>query len=342
MKFDPTVDWCYKYPQELFQIEFSFSSDLATSETLSSCTASIYDSENETDYTSAMISSVSTSSPKCFFTVGSGSSGKTYQVKLAGVTSDSHTLIHYVALDVFDSVTINTKIGDANANSYVTIKEANDIIRNKYGHKSIWDTLSLEGKKRVMIEATDNFELYNYIGEKYYDSQRLQFPRDDNETVDGDCATPFSINSFAHADLYDSTYNEIPANYWKYGTCHITLGSPLRNVRNIASSNVADGVVTMDEDFTATPNANTDFIIFAPFDKEIKDAQCAEILNILRNTDSDTLADYQNAGAKEVEIGDVKVKFGQSGTATQKVGISPEAKRLLSRWIKRHVKVLRA
>ena len=341
MKYEYTSDWVYKHPNEKFQVEFSFANDLATSETLSSMTATITNIADDTDVSSSMLSSITTSTPKGYLTISKGESDETYQIKVAGVSNDSHTFVHYVICEVFGTTTLTTKLGTADSNSYLSISEMNTYARNKRGHNNVFDTLSLEGRKRLLIQAANEMELHNYIDEQYYpDAQNLQFPRDTSEVVEGGCATPFSINSFTHSDLYSTTYNEIPANHWH--TCHIVLGTPLRDTRLISSSDVSDGTVTMKTDFTATPNANTDFVIFAKLDKEILDAQAEQVLFILDNINMETLSSYQTMGAKSVEIGDVKIDFNVSGGQTARVGISPEAKKLLSRWIKRSLRVLRA
>ena len=340
MKMDLTTDWFYKYPADSFSISYNFTNDISTGDTLASCTASIYDSSNN-DKTASMISSTSVTTPRVSFTISSGTGGETYSVKLLGETVAARKFTHYLTCDVFGVLVLNNKLGDVNANSYVTLDQANNYIRDKYGHNNVWDTLSTEGKKRVLIEATNDMDSFNYVGEKYYDSQKLQFPRDDNEKVSGDCATPFTENSFLNANLYNTTYGKIQADYWKYGTCHITAGTPIYDIRQITSSSATNGMVTMLDDFTATPNANTDFIIFAPLDKEIQDAQCEQTLYIIKNTSIESLQDYKSIGAESVKIGDTSIKFREGGSST-KTAVSSTTRKLLSRWIKRAFTILRA
>lgn len=338
MKFDPNVSWFYKYPNSQFGIEFDFTNDLSTGDSLSTCTASIYtDDPVPEDKTGSMISNKAISSPNVTFDI-SGGVVNTYNIKLVGVTAGNKKFTHYITCDVFGDITLNSKLGDSNANSYVTLQEANKYIRNKYGHTSLWDTLDKEAKKRVLIEAGKDMEIFNYSGEKYYDTQALEFPRDDHDVVTGNCATPITINSFRNISLKSDTYMTYPSNYWVTGAIHITEATPLNDIRLIELSNVTTGSLTITEDFSGTPTTNTEFIVFTPIDQNIKNAQCEQVLYILDNS-SDTLQNYK-AVAKTVKIGDVRVDFKDFGVS--KISISAQAKKLLSRWVRKNLRYARA
>ena len=140
--------------------------------------------------------------------------------------------------------------------------------------------------------------------------------------------------------MFSTTYYKYPANYWKYGTVHITSGTPTNAVENIATSNVTTGSIILETDFTATPTSNTQFKIFAPIKRKIKDAQCEQALFIVENKQISTVQDYKNLGAEEVRIGDVSVRFREGSTS--KLSISSTAKKLMSRWIRRHKRIQRA
>lgn len=339
MKMTHDIDWFYKYPADVFTIEYDFTNDLSTGDTLNTCTASIYNSEN-TDKTASMISNTTASSPDVTFDISSGTGGETYSIKVVGVTTNSKKFTHYISCEVFGVLTLNTKLGDINANSYVTVKEANDYIRNKYGHSNDWDTINDEGKKRILIQAADDIEVFNYLGEKYYNAQRLQFPRDDHSVVTGNCATPLGVDTFKNSGLYSTTYGEMPTDYWKYGTVHITSATPLYEVRNISTSNSSTGAVTLSEDFSASPTANTQFVAFEPLHKEVKDAQCEQSLFIVQNSRIDTIQDYRAMGVRRVEMGDTRLDF--SIGAVSHIAISGKVRKLLGRWIRKSLRVSRA
>lgn len=338
MKYSHSTDYFYKKNNEKLVISWDFTNDLS-GDTLSSTTVTCKDSDG-TDR-SSLISSVATSTLSVTFVITGGTVGETYQLTLTGTSNNGRDYIQYITCEVFGSVTLNTNIADSTANSYVRVDEANVYVRNKYGHSNTWDTLSLEGKKRVLIEATNDIEGYNYINEKYYDNQALQFPRDDHDVISGDCATPFTINSFSHANFTEDTYgNERSnSNFWKYGSIHITAGTPLHDVRSIKTSNITTDVVTTFTDFSSSPNANSDFIAFEPIDKFIKYAQIEQALYILANGDSSTLSKY-SAVAKKVKIDEVDISFKDGASSSKKIAL--KAKKLLSRWIEKSRTLRRA
>lgn len=338
MKMSHEVDWVYKHKEDKFIVEFDFTNDIDT-DSLASVTASCFNS-NEADRTASMISSVGVTSPDGYFTLAKGIPGETYNIKLVGTTNTYKKFTHYVVCEVFGTTTLNTKIGDMNANSYVTVREANDYIRNKYGHDSKWDTLSMEGKKRMLVEAAREVDTFSFVGEKYYDAQKLQFPRNDHAVITGNCATPITINSFKNTSLKSSTYNKYPTDYWKYGTCHIKTGTPIRDIRNIDKSNVVTGSITLVDNFTATPTTNTSFVIFTPMHSEVKNSQCEQVMHLLENMHADTLQYYKDVGARTVKIGDVEVSFGEGDPS--RVSIAPVAKKLLSRFIRKQLRIARS
>jgi hypothetical protein len=338
MKMSHDLDYIYKFPADKYIVEFDFTNDIDI-DSLASMTASCYNS-NEVDKTASMLSSVGVTTPDGYFTIARGTPGETYNIKLVGTTNTYKKFTHYIKCEVFGSVTLNTKLGDINSNSYVTVKEANDYIRNKYGHDSRWDTLSIEGQKRVLIEAAKEIDTFSFVGEKYYDAQSMQFPRDEHDVVTGNCATPITINSFRNSSLKSTTYNKYPTDYWKYGTCHIKTGTPVREVRNIDKSHVTTGSITITENFTNKPSINTSFIIFSPMHAEVKNAQIEQALYLLENMHADTLQYYKDIGARRVSIGDVNVEFGEGDPS--RISLAPVSKKLLSRFIRKQLRISRA
>lgn len=341
MKFDHSTSYFYKYSNESFDIRYDFTDSLAVGETLASCAVAITDSLG-VDTTLAMIANESTASPYHDFTIQAGTAGETYQIILTGTSNTARIYSGTINCEVYGSITLNSKLGDPDANSYITMQEANNYIRNVRGHSSTWDLLSAEGKARLLIEATIDIDRLNFIGSKYYEFQALEFPRDDHGKVTSVCATPITINSFANSSFSTSTYGKVRSNAdsWKYGSVHITNGTPLYDIRLLNAFDITTDVVTTVTNFTATPNTSTRFTAFEPLDKEIKNAQCEQALFILDNTSTDELTAY-GLIANEVEIGDVKVKFND-GMSDKKIGQSPTAKSLLSKWINRILRVYRS
>jgi len=336
---DNTYLWMYE--DEDFAIEFDFTNILASGETLSSCMVTIFDS-NGANKTSTMITGDSVSTPDVTFTVQNPPAVDVYEIRLAGVSNNNNNYVAKINLEVIGSVSLVTYLAGPSSNSYCTLKEANDYVREVRGHPNIWDTLSMSGKKYLLIQACRDIDRFNYIGKKYYDNQSLEFPRDDHPKITGDCATPLSINSFKNTSFTADTYGSYKSNndYWKYGTVHITNATPLYDIRNVDTSSVTTDIITVTASFTATPTVNTDFICFEPLDTKIKYAQCEQALHILENEGSDTLQNYRQQGAERVSIGDVDITFKQG--AISRPSISSKAKQLLSQWLQRYRKVLRA
>jgi len=341
MKFDNSADYFYKKPAETFDIEYDFTNEIGTSDTVTAATVTILDSEGN-DTTTSMIDSISISSPDVTFTVLEGSADETYQISVLGKTTNSKKYLGYIVCEVVGSITLNSKLGDSDANSYVTLKEANDYIRNKYGHSDTWDTLSIEGRKRLLIQATEDIDRYNFVNEKYYDNQALAFPRDDHDIITGNCATPLTNSSFKNTGFTTDTYGETKSNtnYWKYGAIHITSATPLYDVRNISTSNVTTDVVSVSTDFTATPTTNTAFIAFEPLHYEIKTAQIEQALFIARTKGKSTFQTY-SAVADRVKIGDVDVYFKQAGGSGARQPLSTVTRKLISRWVDRVLEIQR-
>lgn len=336
-KMDHNISYLSKYPNEKFGIEYDFTNDLDTGETLDSCTATITDSAGN-DYTSGMISNKSVSTPKVTFTIASGTEDTSYQIKLAGVTTNANVLVHYITCEVFGPVTLTTYVAGPSSNSYVTLEEANDYIRNKRGHNNVWDTLSEEGKKRVLIEATREIDIFNFTGEKYYEMQALSFPRDDHEVEDGNCSM-CTVTTFRDTELYSTTYGKKWDNYWKHGSVHITSGTPVNEIRNISLSDNANGSITVDTAFSNSPTTDSEYIVFAPIDNNVKNAQCEQVLYIIDNSNIETLQSYNSIGAEEVKIGDTRVTFKRGSGGMAKSTVAPLAKKLLSRWIRQAIRL---
>jgi hypothetical protein len=233
-------------------------------------------------------------------------------------------------------MTINAKVADANQNSYLTVDEADTYMNKKYS-TSDWDNLSPSEKETVLINAARSLDNFNYVGDKYYDAQGLAFPRDDHETITDTCGTPITNKKFRSTSLYSDTYMKMPEDYWKYGSCHITSGTPVRDTRLIDSSDPSNGEITVATAFTATPTTNTTFRVFAPIHVDIRNAQCEQSLFLLGNTNIDTIANYRSLGAKRIDIGDVRLDLHPNMYA--RVPICPDSRKLLSRWIRKNIRL---
>lgn len=236
---------------------------------------------------------------------------------------------------------LNTKLGDPNQDSYVTVDQANTYFLSRVDTAE-WDSIdTVATKEAVLREATRYLEWFNYNKGKYYESQSLSFPLSDHEVITGNCATPATLNSFRNDSLRSDTYAAIPGNYFKYGSVHITNGTPLYDIRLVATSNVVTGSIVTFEDFSATCTATTEFILFAPIYEAVKQAQLEQAIYLLQTqTSMKEIRLFADMGVKYAKIGDAAVSYHEKMSG--RIFMSPIAKRLLSSFITKNFVVKRA
>ena len=81
------------------------------------------------------------------------------------------------------AATINATVKGANANSYVTLAEANTYFET-VPDSTQWDNKQDDKKNRALISATRWIDSFVYYGDRCDDGQALKFPRN-NYQVDG-------------------------------------------------------------------------------------------------------------------------------------------------------------
>ena len=81
------------------------------------------------------------------------------------------------------TASIDATISGANANSFVTLDEANNYFAT-VPESSTWDDKTVDQKKRALISATRWIDSFVYYGNRCDDGQALKFPRN-NYQVDG-------------------------------------------------------------------------------------------------------------------------------------------------------------
>ena len=239
---------------------------------------------------------------------------------------------------------MNYKLGDPNADSYVSTSFANNYFSQRSGSSS-WKNLAATGsttatKQNYLIQATREIDMNNFMGDKYFDSQALQFPRSDHEVFTGACASP-GTTYFKGANLWSSTYNRLPTDYFKDGTVHITSGTSKGDTRVIASSNRLTGMVHVASAFTATLDTTSNYLVLAPIHSDIAKAQCEQVLYIM-DSGLQKYLEFKHQGISGVSIGDVSVnlqKYGNSPIALQTLGFY--ARRFLSRFFRQVVRIAR-
>ena len=117
------------------------------------------------------------------------------------------------------AATINATIKDANANSYVTLAEANTYFETE-PDSSTWTNKTDDQKNRSLISATRWIDSFVYYGDRCDDGQALKFPRN-NYQLDGvelACSTiPVNIK-YAQYELARALANDSEAMTGNVGT----------------------------------------------------------------------------------------------------------------------------
>ena len=117
------------------------------------------------------------------------------------------------------AATIDATIKGANANSFVTLDEANNYFAT-VPDSSTWDDKTVDQKKRALISATRWIDSFVYYGNRCDDGQALKFPRN-NYQVDGvelSCSIiPLNIK-YAQYELARALANDTDAMTGNVGT----------------------------------------------------------------------------------------------------------------------------
>jgi len=119
--------------------------------------------------------------------------------------------------------TLDTTIGGAAANSYVTLQIAEDYHDARLRSES-WTNASSDDKTRALLMAAQRLNAENWLGSRAKTTQALAWPRLDVQKVDPivfGFGTGYSGGGYYFADFYLST--EIPQQI-KDAQCELALG----------------------------------------------------------------------------------------------------------------------
>ena len=117
------------------------------------------------------------------------------------------------------AATINATIKDANANSYVTLTEANTYFET-VPDSSTWTNKTDDQKNRALISATRWIDTFVYQGDRCDENQALKFPRTNYQVdrVELSCSTiPLNIK-YAQYELARALANDTDAMTGNLGT----------------------------------------------------------------------------------------------------------------------------
>ncbi|RMD50715.1 hypothetical protein D6827_03535 [Candidatus Parcubacteria bacterium] len=138
------------------------------------------------------------------------------------------------------NMALDTTVGGANSNSYITTAEADTFAGEEYDDGG-WLQLTTSDKEKLLIQATEIIDRLNYFGTKYYlgmvgasDYQRLQFPR--SFTVDNS-NNPIIPENVKRAEFQQARYL---LKYLKEAEQRLVLSDAVEqyNVGSLADLNV--------------------------------------------------------------------------------------------------------
>lgn len=241
---------------------------------------------------------------------------------------------------------LNPKQGHIEQNSYVSRNEASQYFARNYSNISDWTNLTATQREQVLIQAAYDMEVYNYKGRPYYEDQNLAFPRHYVTTWSG-VASPTSTATkctIRAKNLYSGTYNDMPNNYWTYGTLHIIRGNNRGQSRYVASYTASIvgkyGEIVLSSALPHNVSASDTFILMLG-DDDVKRAQCEQALYIASNKFYQ-YSEYAYSGIGYVRTGDLGMSFkdGSGTVGGQKVSL--KSRKLLGRHMRKTLKYGRA
>ena len=110
------------------------------------------------------------------------------------------------------TASIDATISGANANSFVTLDEANNYFAT-VPDSSTWDDKTVDQKKRALISATRWIDSFVYFGDRCDQNQALKFPRNNYQVDDVElsCTTIPNNIKYAQYELARALANDTDA-----------------------------------------------------------------------------------------------------------------------------------
>ena len=117
------------------------------------------------------------------------------------------------------TASIDATISGANANSFVTLDEANNYFAT-VPNSSTWDDKTVDQKKRALISATRWIDSFVFFGDRCDQNQALKFPRNNYQVDDVElsCTTIPNNIKYAQYELARALANDTDAMTGNVGT----------------------------------------------------------------------------------------------------------------------------
>lgn len=223
------------------------------------------------------------------------------------------------------------------ANSYLTLVEANDLMNNRSSMSAEWTALTDDQKEKVLIIATRQIDTLRFFHELIYrtpqdyrNKQALKFPRTNTRSYSGK-ADSVSTNYLIDADL--ANRQDLPDDYYNKGAIVIYSGTGKGKTYGVTDFDMATGKVTIDGTFSPAIDDTSWYRLIEAVPIEVKYACLEQALYIVNG--GGERAKLQSEGVQSYSIGDLSETFGDGGGGGLSLPLSTEAKGYLSRLISR-------
>lgn len=221
---------------------------------------------------------------------------------------------------------LNTIPADKDADSYISIAEADTYFSDFYYGDTVWTAATTALKEQALKMATKIIDRFRFFHEKFDDEQRLAHPRSNIETAastasSGD-TTHLTASIFANLIQY-------PDDYWNYGCIKIIYGTNRFEKRQIKDFIRSTGQFETLTAFSSAIDSTSQFQAIKEIPRPIKHAQAEIALWIIKGDNKGSRAALQAEGVKSFSVGGLSETF-EGG---KDIPIPQEAQNLLDPFI---------
>ena len=222
---------------------------------------------------------------------------------------------------------LNTIPADKDADSYITITEADSYFADFYYGDTVWSAASTALKENALRMATKIIDRFRFFHTKFDNEQRLAHPRSNIETGAG-TAESGDTTHLTSSLLADK--QQYPDDYWNYGGVKILQGTNKYAKRQVKDFTRSTGQIETYSAFDSAIDNTSQFQLIKEVPRDIKHAQAEIALWIMKGQNKGSRAALQAEGVKSFSVGGLSETFESTG---KDVAIPQEAQNLLDRYI---------
>lgn len=228
------------------------------------------------------------------------------------------------------------------ANSYLTVSEANAMINNRPNTQN-WGDLTDDQKAYVLILATEQIDALRFFYPKYYENSRnyrreqsLSFPHREQQSVKVKVNSAES-NAIISQQLVDRM--NMPDDHWNGGALIVTDGTGKGQTMQISDFEMATGKVTVSAEFATQPDSTSYVQLIEKVPDKVKRAVVEQALFI--SSGGGERSQLQAEGVKSFSLGDLSETYQDRPGATGEMPLSVQARAHLKGLVSRIGKVIR-